>query len=138
MSGLFPHNLHIHEKTQFAAREQKMKCLPQLLVLGVHVHQQTPRAEERTLHALGEDALEMQRIRLKALCLQMPQGLGSDQIPASPTAVLLEELKFLCLWADNISGPRASGYKASCSFSGRPGRVQPNFLPLPSLPQPAN
>ncbi|RMC15241.1 hypothetical protein DUI87_07426 [Hirundo rustica rustica] len=55
------------------------------------------------------------------------RGQGSDQVLASPIPMLLEELKFICLWADNISGPRARGYKASCFFSGRPEIIFPSL-----------
>lgn len=112
MSGFFPHNLHIREKIQLALRGQKIKCLPQLLLLRVHVHQQTPGAGERMLHTWATAPREAVYSPQSPVSVwQMLRGWGSDQILASPVPVLLEELKFLCLWADNISGPRAGGYK---------------------------
>lgn len=39
-----------HEIIQLAMRGQKTKCLPQLPLLWVRVHQQTPRDNERRLH----------------------------------------------------------------------------------------
>lgn len=66
----------------------------------------------------GQLLPEMQHTLLKALCLADAAGLGLRPNPSlSYPRVLLEELKFLCLWADNISGPRARGYKAFCFFS---------------------